>query len=59
MYTILHLGQALAQNIQTMLISRFLGGFFAVAPLVNGGGSYRFIPALNPRLMIMLNRTDR
>ncbi|KAJ7881362.1 major facilitator superfamily domain-containing protein [Mycena olivaceomarginata] len=38
MYTILHLGQALAQNIQTMLISRFLGGFFAVAPLVNGGG---------------------
>ncbi|KAJ7306916.1 MFS polyamine transporter [Mycena albidolilacea] len=38
MYTILHLGQALAQNIQTLLITRFLGGFFAVAPLVNAGG---------------------
>jgi hypothetical protein len=40
MYTILHLGQALAQNIQTLLITRFLGGFFAVAPLVNAGGNY-------------------
>ncbi|KAJ7088126.1 MFS polyamine transporter [Mycena epipterygia] len=37
-YTILHLGQALAQNIQTLLITRFFGGFFAVAPLVNAGG---------------------
>ncbi|KAJ7461146.1 MFS polyamine transporter [Mycena latifolia] len=37
-YTILHLGQALAQNIETLLITRFLGGFFAVAPLVNAGG---------------------
>ncbi|KAJ7347886.1 MFS polyamine transporter [Mycena albidolilacea] len=39
MYTILHLGQALAKNIQTLLICRFLGGFFAVAPLVNAGGA--------------------
>ncbi|KAF8217975.1 MFS polyamine transporter [Mycena galopus ATCC 62051] len=38
MYTLLHLGQALAKNIQTMLITRFLGGFFACAPLVNAGG---------------------
>ncbi|KAF7368719.1 MFS general substrate transporter [Mycena venus] len=38
MYTILHLGQALARNIETMLITRFLSGFFAVAPLVNCGG---------------------
>ncbi|KAJ6544474.1 MFS polyamine transporter [Mycena capillaripes] len=38
MYTILHLGQALAKNIETLLITRFLGGFFAVAPLVNAGG---------------------
>ncbi|KAJ7757193.1 MFS general substrate transporter [Mycena maculata] len=37
-YTILHLGQALAKNIETLLITRFLGGFFAVAPLVNAGG---------------------
>ncbi|KAJ7065559.1 MFS polyamine transporter [Mycena amicta] len=37
-YTILHIGQALAQNIETLLITRFLGGFFAVAPLVNAGG---------------------
>ncbi|KAJ6480272.1 MFS polyamine transporter [Mycena sanguinolenta] len=33
MYTILHLGQALAKNITTMLIFRFLGGFAACAPL--------------------------
>lgn len=38
MYTILHLGQALAKNIETLLITRFLGGFFAVAPLVSAGG---------------------
>ncbi|KAJ7091308.1 MFS general substrate transporter [Mycena crocata] len=38
LYTILHLGQALAPNIETLLITRFLGGFFAVAPLTNAGG---------------------
>ncbi|KAL6304110.1 MFS polyamine transporter [Sparassis latifolia] len=37
-YTILHLGQALAQNIETLLVTRFLGGFFAVNPLTNCGG---------------------
>lgn len=37
-YTLLHLGQALAQNIVTLLVTRFLAGFFAVAPLVNCGG---------------------
>ncbi|KAF7368735.1 MFS general substrate transporter [Mycena venus] len=37
-YTILHLGLALAKNIQTMLVIRFFGGFFGVAPLVNAGG---------------------
>ncbi|KAF8154437.1 MFS polyamine transporter [Crassisporium funariophilum] len=38
MYTLFHLGQALAQNIETLLITRFLSGFFAVAPLTNCGG---------------------
>ncbi|KXN84342.1 hypothetical protein AN958_12696 [Leucoagaricus sp. SymC.cos] len=38
LYTIFHLGQALAQNIQTLLITRFFSGFFAVAPLTNCGG---------------------
>lgn len=37
-YTVLHLGQALAHNIETLLITRFLGGFFASAPLTNCGG---------------------
>ncbi|KAF9524912.1 MFS polyamine transporter [Crepidotus variabilis] len=37
-YTILFLGQALAPNIQTLEVTRFLGGFFAVAPLTNCGG---------------------
>ncbi|KAI0275253.1 MFS general substrate transporter [Gloeopeniophorella convolvens] len=38
LYTLFHLGQALAQNIQTLLITRFLSGFFASAPLNNSGG---------------------
>ncbi|KAG5351224.1 hypothetical protein C0989_007375 [Termitomyces sp. Mn162] len=37
-YTIFTLGQALAHNIETFLITRFLCGFFAVAPLTIGGG---------------------
>jgi DHA1 family multidrug resistance protein-like MFS transporter len=37
-YTLLHLGQALAPNIQTLLVTRFFAGFFAVAPLTNCGG---------------------
>ena len=38
LYTLSHIGQALAPNIQTLLITRFLSGFFAVAPLTNCGG---------------------
>ncbi|KAF7335784.1 MFS general substrate transporter [Mycena venus] len=49
MYTILHLGQALAHNIETLLITRFLGGFFAVAPLVNAGGVIADIWAVEKR----------
>ncbi|KDQ51848.1 hypothetical protein JAAARDRAFT_163244 [Jaapia argillacea MUCL 33604] len=37
-YTLFHLGQALAPDMRTMLVSRFFGGFFAVAPLTNCGG---------------------
>ncbi|KAJ7240402.1 MFS polyamine transporter [Mycena haematopus] len=37
-YTLLHLGQALAKNMTTMLVIRFLSGFFACSPLVNAGG---------------------
>ncbi|KAJ7620181.1 multidrug transporter [Roridomyces roridus] len=36
-YTLLHIPQALAPNIETLLTTRFLCGFFAVAPLVSGG----------------------
>lgn len=38
LYTLFHLGQSLAPNIQTLLVTRFLSGFFAVAPLTNCGG---------------------
>ncbi|KAK2462832.1 hypothetical protein APHAL10511_005144 [Amanita phalloides] len=38
LYTVSHLGQALAPNIQTLLVTRFFSGFFAVAPLSNCGG---------------------
>ncbi|KZT25535.1 MFS general substrate transporter [Neolentinus lepideus HHB14362 ss-1] len=37
-FTLLHLGEALAHNMQTLLVSRFLGGFFAVAPMTTCGG---------------------
>lgn len=38
LYTIFQLGQALAHNFATLIIIRFLTGFFAVAPLTNSGG---------------------
>jgi len=38
LYTLFHLGQGLAHNIETLLVTRFLSGFFAVAPLTNTGG---------------------
>ncbi len=38
LYTLCHLGQALAQNMQTIIITRFFAGFFACAPLTNSGG---------------------
>ncbi|KAJ6536435.1 major facilitator superfamily domain-containing protein [Mycena vulgaris] len=49
MYTVLHLRQALAQNIETLLVTRFLGGFFAVGPLVNAGGVIADIWAVEKR----------
>lgn len=42
-YTLFHLGQALSQNIQTLLITRFFGGFFACAPLTNCGGMWHCV----------------
>ncbi|KAF5371182.1 hypothetical protein D9758_004213 [Tetrapyrgos nigripes] len=38
LYTLFILGQALAPNIQTLLITRFFSGFFGVTPLTVGGG---------------------
>ncbi|KZP33542.1 MFS general substrate transporter [Athelia psychrophila] len=38
LYTLFHLPQALAPDITCLLIARFFGGVFAVAPLVNCGG---------------------
>ena len=37
-YTLFIIGQALAQNIETLLVTRFFSGFFACAPLTNSGG---------------------
>lgn len=37
-YTLFHLGQALAPNLATLLVTRFFAGLFAVAPLSNCGG---------------------
>ncbi|KAI0050323.1 MFS polyamine transporter [Auriscalpium vulgare] len=38
LYTICHLGQSLAKNIQTLVVTRFFAGFFACGPLNNSGG---------------------
>ncbi|TFK23326.1 MFS general substrate transporter [Coprinopsis marcescibilis] len=37
-YTVLILGQSLAPNVETLLVTRFLSGFFACAPVNNSGG---------------------
>jgi MFS transporter, DHA1 family, multidrug resistance protein len=37
-YTLFHIGQARANNMTTLLVTRFLCGFFAVAPLTNSTG---------------------
>ena len=42
-YTLFYVGQALAPNIQTLLVTRFLSGFFSVAPLTNCGGKQFFL----------------
>ncbi|KAI0270455.1 MFS general substrate transporter [Gloeopeniophorella convolvens] len=36
-YTIFHLGQSFAQNMETVIITRFLTGFFACSPLTSCG----------------------
>ena len=38
LYVVLHLGQALAQDMATLLVTRFLTGVFACAPLTICGG---------------------
>ena len=37
-YVLLHLGQALAQDMATLIVTRFLCGVFACAPLTICGG---------------------
>jgi MFS transporter, DHA1 family, multidrug resistance protein len=37
-YTLFHIGQARANNMTTFLVTRFLCGFFSVAPLTNSTG---------------------
>ena len=39
-YTIFHIGQARANNMTTLLVTRFICGFFAVAPLTNSSGVF-------------------
>jgi DHA1 family multidrug resistance protein-like MFS transporter len=38
-FTLLHLGQSLAPNMTTLLVTRFLAGFFGAAPLSNCAGT--------------------
>lgn len=46
-YILFHLGQALAHNIESLLVCRFFSGFFGVAPLAVDGGIFADIwPAI-------------
>ncbi|KAI0319813.1 MFS general substrate transporter [Amylostereum chailletii] len=38
-YTLMHLGGALGQNVATILVTRFLAGTFGASPLTNAGGA--------------------
>ena len=49
LYTLFHLGQALATNIQVLLITRFFAGFFAAAPLNNVAGVFADILSVEGR----------
>ena len=46
-YTLFHLGQTLAANFGTFLVTRFLAGLFASAPLTNCGGALSYFRWLN------------
>ena len=48
-YTLFHLGQALAHNIESLLVCRFFSGFFGVAPLAVDGGKSEALLARLPR----------
>ena len=50
LYTLFHLGQGLAKNMQTLLVTRFFAGFFAVAPLTNCGGKFPLWYLLDRRI---------
>ncbi|CEQ42965.1 SPOSA6832_04838, partial [Sporobolomyces salmonicolor] len=51
-----HIGAACARNLETMLICRFLAGFFGASPLTNSGGTLlRFRP--RPRDVALCART--
>jgi DHA1 family multidrug resistance protein-like MFS transporter len=39
-YTVFHIGQACAKDMTTLLVTRFICGFFAVAPLTNSSGVF-------------------
>ena len=52
LYTTFYIGQSLAPNIQTLLVTQFLSRFFSIAPLTNCGGKqfsplYKFTAKLN------------
>jgi len=42
-YTLMQAGNALAPNTAALLIFRFLGGFFAAAPMTNAGYAFAFL----------------
>lgn len=42
-YTLFILGQALALNIETLIVTRFFSGFFAVAPPTVAGGKHSIL----------------
>ncbi|GAA5867304.1 hypothetical protein JCM1840_005020 [Sporobolomyces johnsonii] len=48
-----HIGSACARNLETMLICRFLAGFFGASPLTNSGGTIGDLFSASDRALAM------
>jgi len=57
LYTLTQVGNALVPNTAALLIFRFLGGFFAAAPLTNSGCAFpKFLSLISTNITVIVAR---